>query len=804
MSRRSRILIFVVPLIIGSAIIGIPPAMAQWIEGGVELALSFQSPMFHRLCPDGEGGAIIVRCNTGNILAHRIDAHGRSLWAAGGIDICDFVGYASGPEIIPDGTGGAIIAFNVEHTNSDIWAQRIDADGNLLWGANGDSICTAPGNQYIPSLAADGTGGAIIAWEDLRGSDHDIYAQHVDADGAIQWTPDGIAVCSATGNQMMPETVSDGNGGALICWVDERDGISLRDVYAQHVHSYGTVHWATDGVALSTATGRQIYHDMASDAAGGAIAVWQDEGAGSVIKAQRIDQNGNVKWTTDGVQLGAGLGGGSIPKIMADGSGGAVVAWRDMGLDVDGDIFAQRIDAGGNIQWGVAGVAVCTADRAQTEPRLTTDGAGGAIVTWYDGRAFNNDIYAQRVNAAGNAVWTADGAPICTAGAHQYDPEIASDDEGGAIIVWRDGRNESTHAYAQRIERNGYWGYPAGSIFSCNDIPGDQGGFVSLAWHASRLDPWPEMQIAYYTLWRAIDNDKALTFGAANPPVWIQTWDVTRDLLQGVCRLEEGSKQHYFWELVEIVDAYHLGGYARTVPTLFDSSAVSNRPSYFQVIAHGVYPEMFWISAPDSGYSVDNLAPAAPKDLAGAASYTPSQLTVSWRPNTETDLSHYAIYRGTTPEFQPDPLNLVATVTDTVVVDAGWNESGSYYYKVAAWDIHGNEGLFALLPPDHLTGACANDPPAQTRLIQNAPNPFNPMTTIQYDLSQPRAVTLCIYDLSGRRVRTLRRDVVENPGRHEVTWRGDDDAGQAVASGVYFCRFEAGGYAATRSMILIR
>ncbi|MBN1825757.1 MAG: T9SS type A sorting domain-containing protein [Candidatus Eisenbacteria bacterium] len=94
-------------------------------------------------------------------------------------------------------------------------------------------------------------------------------------------------------------------------------------------------------------------------------------------------------------------------------------------------------------------------------------------------------------------------------------------------------------------------------------------------------------------------------------------------------------------------------------------------------------------------------------------------------------------------------------------------------------------------------------PKFMNALDQNRPNPFNPVTTIQFSLQRPTDVALRIYDVSGREVRTLTKSNLQ-AGRYEAVWHGQNNAGQNVSSGVYFYRLEAGEYTATRKMVLIR
>jgi hypothetical protein len=93
--------------------------------------------------------------------------------------------------------------------------------------------------------------------------------------------------------------------------------------------------------------------------------------------------------------------------------------------------------------------------------------------------------------------------------------------------------------------------------------------------------------------------------------------------------------------------------------------------------------------------------------------------------------------------------------------------------------------------------------PLRLALEQNVPNPFNPATRIGFDLPGEARVSLAVYDAGGRRVRTLVAGEPRVAGHHEVVWRGVDERGDPVPSGVYFYRLEAGGAAESRKMLLL-
>jgi hypothetical protein len=104
-----------------------------------------------------------------------------------------------------------------------------------------------------------------------------------------------------------------------------------------------------------------------------------------------------------------------------------------------------------------------------------------------------------------------------------------------------------------------------------------------------------------------------------------------------------------------------------------------------------------------------------------------------------------------------------------------------------------------------LTGGvtAAGATPFRNTLLPAYPNPFNPETTIRYELAARTHVSLRVYDVSGAVVRTLVNDV-KAAGSYSMTWNGKDDHGSSVSSGVYFYRITAGSFQDVRKMTLVK
>ena len=414
---------------------------------------------------DGAGGAILAWADfrngaTSDLYAQRINGSGVVQWAADGLALSTAANNQSFPRLVSDSSGGAIIAWEDNRTGtSDIYAQRVNRDGAAQWTADGVPIATAANAQLSPRLIPDGSGGAIIIWLDFRnGTTPDLYGQRVNSAGVIQWAGDGIPISRAANAQQSAELISDGAGGAILVWEDHRSGTNA-DIYAQRISSDGVAQWTADGVAISTAADNQQFPQLVSDGAGGALLVWQDARSGpGKIYAQRVNSAGAVRWTADGIPVAATANSQSAPRLVSDDSGGAIIAWQD-----GTDIFAQRLNGSGAAEWAAEGVALSAAANVQSFPRLIPDGAGGAMIAWADRRnGTDQDVYAQRINSAGVIQWAANGIAVSTAaddqsnGAATSPPRIVADGAGGAIIVWQDHRSGTNwDIYAQGLSVSG-------------------------------------------------------------------------------------------------------------------------------------------------------------------------------------------------------------------------------------------------------------------------------------------------------------------------------------------------------------
>lgn len=314
------------------------------------------------------------------------------------------------------------------------------------FAANCVPVCTAPDMQRTAAAVPSTNGKTIIVWRDdrIEGTGKDIFAQCIDSTGAGLWAHDGVPVCTDSSTQGEPMAVTDGAGGAIVVWADYRNGVGNSDVFAQRIDSNGVCLWTDGGAPVCTTAQDQTDIDVAADDSGGVFIVWEDERLAvshTNIFAQRIGPDGALSWGSDGIAI-CDTSINMHPKVISDGDGGAIIVWDDGRSPMSGtnyDIYAQRVGHSGTKLWTPStGVQITDAENGQVKPAVAPDGSGGAIIIWEDHRPYSNsdDIYGQRVGADGTVLWAADDVPVCTADGYQNVFDIITDTDSGAIVVW--------------------------------------------------------------------------------------------------------------------------------------------------------------------------------------------------------------------------------------------------------------------------------------------------------------------------------------------------------------------------------
>ena len=187
---------------------------------------------------------------------------------------------------------------------------------------------------------------------------------------------------------------------------------------------------------------------------------------------------------------------------------------------------------------------------------------------------------------------------------------------------------------------------------------------------------------------------------------------------------------------------------------------------------------------------------------------------ISWTSETEFDHAGYNIYRSKNRDDRFVKLN------DKMIISAPFSqerksytykdqvpENGDYYYRLEAVNLDGTSKTYGPIAVTvsgvAVTRVSGKEMPRQMRLHGNFPNPFNPVTTISFNLPSQQNIILSVYDIQGRLVSTLLSGQT-SAGEHRVVWDATNRAGEPVSSGVYFYRLTSESFNDTRQMTLIR
>jgi hypothetical protein len=418
--------------------------------------------------------------------------------------------------IAGDSSGGIIAIYEIWQASDSygrVYVQKISPEGGVPWGGEGVFIgsgCRAD-DQCESYAVSDGSGGGIVVWLERlpepegepTSSDFQTHVARIDSEGNIKWQRDIPGVDQA---------IPDGSGGVISVYRAPHN-----DIAVLKVDSEGNLPWGEDGVSLNT--GQCWPLAAASDNLGGIIVVGCNfEGGQGSVCVQRVDSGGSALWQTGGVQACTGPAEGA--QVVSDGAGGAIVAYmRDIPCDdgriggyCDSDIYAQRIDAEGNVLWGQDGVPICAGPSHPNTPKIVTDGAGGAIISFdFVGSEVSAPGYfafrAARIGADGHELWEQE--------ADLWGGTIVSDGSGGVISVW-DGE-EGTSARAQRLDATGreLWG-PDGITLALREgqwslVAPDGRGGIFISWSAAEFKGCNLSEVFQYV--QRIDAEGNLPWG---------------------------------------------------------------------------------------------------------------------------------------------------------------------------------------------------------------------------------------------------------------------------------------------------
>jgi hypothetical protein len=351
-------------------------------------------------------------------------------------------------------------------------------------------ICNDPTGQYNPKIASDGKGGAIIIWEDLRFNNPKIFFQRIDKNGNTKFTNNGLQLSVINSEQINPQIIDDGYGGAIIVWQDGRNG--NQDIFVQRIDSSGNKLWGNLGKIVFENSSNQYSPQIIKTKQDKFYILCLDMRLGHPnIFGQVIDLDGNLFWGEGGKPVNH-LRALRNFKAIADENDDLVCVWEDFAFNLEGMIFAQKVDLNGNRLWefNQDDLRISSSDiniQAQL-PDVIQLQNGNYMITWQDNRSGDFDIYGQIILPNGANLLTYEGEYLEGAAGDDIMPELCLSGNQFYMIAWIN--NNSTDSfiktrsfYSDPVNFIQYWSQTLtiaqqtnGGFNNLNFIPDKAGG----------------------------------------------------------------------------------------------------------------------------------------------------------------------------------------------------------------------------------------------------------------------------------------------------------------------------------------
>lgn len=426
----------------------------------------------------------------GLIFLFTLNGNSFSQWSTDPEENTRISNFGLGPFLTTDCKGGAIIAWHSYFYYTDIIVQKVDSAGYVKWAVDGLPICTADLDQGIQDIISDGLGGAFISWTDYRRSvdpalayhdSADIYLQHINSNGEVQWQQNGILVSNGKDFAPKAKMIADSTGGFIIAWRNEYDyypityGVSLN---LQRVTAEGEFLWLGDSIKIDYLENERDWaFDMISCGKNGLIISYAE----GIFK---FNLNGEVLWQITDIP-----GRLTDYSLVSDGNGGGIF-WYTNHDNFNYDLYIQRVNNEGDLMWGENGIFVTTEIPRYFGTSIVPDGMHGAYISWIDS---SYTYHYNRIDNSGNLSWNSDNLFF---GQLNVKQNLLLTENEEVIVVYRES-NASTAGKVQKLGINGIklW-TEEGILFSnlamantsCNKISDEDNGII-IVWYERDYEP---------------------------------------------------------------------------------------------------------------------------------------------------------------------------------------------------------------------------------------------------------------------------------------------------------------------------
>lgn len=360
-------------------------------------------------------------------------------------------------------------------TNYNVYLQRFDAAGVASW-PGGLLVSNAQQNTSLVDfdLMADRDGHAVVTWTDIRdGGDLDIFAQRVSPAGIGLWGTNGTQLSFNSAYEPDPRVVQNSEGNFVFVW--PRTGTVNPGLYMQILTPTGQPTLALGGQLLLTGsiTENPAFHEMVATPDNGVIVCWVRDitrfNSPRHVMIQKFASTTLPVWTAASplaVSNAISVPIAHRPRLISDGTGGAVVAWHDTRNSNRFDCWVQRYSAAGSPAFAANGLQVSlNATYYHLDPGVCMTGvwgAGGEIVVGYSERTTSQGsrgLYAQRITTDGTRLWGSSGIELAPIDATDelFIRALPGAVPGDATLVYFDGPTGTifNRVYAMALKPDG-------------------------------------------------------------------------------------------------------------------------------------------------------------------------------------------------------------------------------------------------------------------------------------------------------------------------------------------------------------
>jgi hypothetical protein len=365
--------------------------------------------------------------------------------------------YTAGPQmgqsVDLDADGDFVIVWHSQHDQSDygVFGRRFNSSGTALATEFQVNTYTS-GSQRTPAVAMNDAGAFIVTWESSRdGSFSGIFARRFNATGVAVGAEFQINSYT-TDPQLAPDVAVDADGGFVAVWEGAGTGDSSYGVFGRRFNSSGTP-LATQFRVNTTTAGAQRSAALEMDADGDFVVVWKSthEGFGYGVFGQRFNSSGAPVGVVEFFVNTFVTGDQTYPTLGVDADGDFVVAWESRVQEAGtAGIFARRYDSTGTATGGEIQVSTyVTGD--QERPAIAIDRDGDFVVAWASPQDGNSlGIFARRFKSP--AIPSTGEIQVNTyVTGLQFSPAAAADDDGDFVVSWFSARDEGNGPFARRF-----------------------------------------------------------------------------------------------------------------------------------------------------------------------------------------------------------------------------------------------------------------------------------------------------------------------------------------------------------------